>query len=121
MQSSGRQRMETPAFLASVIAPRMRVALPSQSRGVWLRTAAATRINLMLQSYTAQKLLAGTKPGPGAAQVDAGLANHREQICSRLQATYCGAVRDWPLSLGPRLRRNRTAFFAHFSGVGYEA
>src|SRR5437870_4142161 len=119
MHSSGRQRMLTQAFFASAMAPRMRAALPSQSRGVWLRTAAPTRRSFMensqlLQSYTAADR--GSRVTPNLRGRSLGLVT--SQAGAWDGEFYCGAVSDLPLSLGPRLRRNGTAFLAHFSGVG---
>src|SRR5262249_10824192 len=34
---------------------------------------------------------------------------------------HCGTLTDLPLSFGPNRSKNGTAFWAHFSGVGYEA
>src|SRR5262245_1199549 len=38
----------------------------------------------------------------------------------RLSPAHYGAVNDLPLSFGPSPNKNGTAFFAHFSGVGYD-
>src|SRR5262245_19011835 len=47
MHISGRQSSETPCRRGSAIAPSTWALLPSQSSGVWFRTAAATLMSCM--------------------------------------------------------------------------